>query len=154
MALFHGNFSNDMSYITFRYPFDVNKTEQGAFSNTYTDVPAKVQHLHNFRDSGEKICYLNIKLQIIVHGTNRSTSRTMLVYPSYKSPEKSCLTSNDRIIVQAQSINDVELHERIHFVRNQMFVWLLISLVMSVFQIYNADKFVLTVSERYVESEM
>ena len=35
-----------------------------------------------------------------------------------------------------------------------MIAWLVVTLFMSVFQIYNADKFVLTVSERYVESEM
>lgn len=53
-----------MSYITFKYPFEVNSTKNSPFSNTYTNVPAQVVHLHNFGNNAEFECYLNIKLQV------------------------------------------------------------------------------------------
>ena len=61
MALFRGEYSNDMRYITFKYPLDVNITQSAtaSFKHTFIDILAKVKHLHNFNTVAEEECRFN-----------------------------------------------------------------------------------------------
>lgn len=82
MALFNGNHSNDMRYIYFQFPFDVNisSTAKGRNSHSsisesnslsiYQDVGARVKHLHNFKLESEMECLFDVKLKIDATGSN------------------------------------------------------------------------------------
>ena len=70
MALFNGNYSNDMRYIYFQFPFDVNisSTAKGRNSHSsksesnslsiYQDVGARVKHL-DIEECGAGVVRIN-----------------------------------------------------------------------------------------------
>ena len=66
-------------------------------------------HLHNFRAYAERLCTINVKVLISEHEGNRSTARTMVMFPSYKDPKLSCLKNNDRIVASVHSVTEEEI---------------------------------------------
>lgn len=139
MALFTGNYSNDMRYVTFKYPFDINVTSGQIYEHIYKDIPTRIFHFHNFMTISDQTCFLNMKLITVNHESENFYSHKILIFPSDKNDLESCLNEGERLTATTRIMSKTELEKRLNLIKILITVWLALSLVMSINQVYNAD---------------